>query len=138
MATSSTYNKKIKLHYGYGGTITPGMNGKLRYKGGTNGILKVDRDITYTELIVKLWDVCGPSMSLRCKLPHEDLDSLIHVESDEELAYVFEEYDLFSEEDLKIRVILDDTPRISWAIDQLHCFQPKDFLMQVHTVEASR
>ncbi|KAF5797498.1 putative PB1 domain-containing protein [Helianthus annuus] len=94
MATLSSSNKKIKFHYGFGGTITPGKNsGKLRYKGGTNGILKVDRGITYTELVVKLWDASGPSMRLRCKLPHDDLDSLVHVRSDEDLAYVLEEYD---------------------------------------------
>ncbi|XP_076954669.1 RAF-like serine/threonine-protein kinase 20 [Bidens hawaiensis] len=140
MATSSSSNnKKIKFHYGYGGTITPGKNGgELRYKGGTNGILKVDRGISYTELVVKLWDnACGPSMSLRCTLPYEDLDSLVHVRSDEDLAYVLEEYDQCGE-DLKIRVILDDTLRICWADDQLSCFHPKDFFMQAHTVEASR
>ncbi|XP_076883012.1 RAF-like serine/threonine-protein kinase 24 [Bidens hawaiensis] len=136
--SSSSNNKKIKFHYGYGGTITPGKNGgTLRYKGGTNGILKVDRGITYTELVVKLWDACEPSMSLRCTLPYEDLDSLVHVESDEDLAYVLEEYDRYGE-DLKIRVIFDDTLRICWADDQLYCFRPKDFFMQVHTVEASR
>ncbi|KAF5771065.1 putative PB1 domain-containing protein [Helianthus annuus] len=138
MTTSSSSNKKIKLHYGYGGTITPGKNGgKLRYEGGANGIMKVDRGITYTELVVKLWDVCGPSMRLRCKLPHNDLDSLVHVWSDEDLAYVLEEYDQCSE-DLKIRAILDDTLRFSWANDELYCFRPKDFIMQVHTIEASR
>ncbi|XP_076883014.1 RAF-like serine/threonine-protein kinase PRAF [Bidens hawaiensis] len=140
MATSSSSNnKKIKFHYGYGGTITPGKNSrKLRYKGGTNGILKVDRGITYTELVVKLWDVCGPSMSLRCTLPYDDLDSLVHVESDEDLAYVLEEYDRCGDQDLKIRVILDDTLRICWANDELYCFRPKDFLMQVHVIEESR
>ncbi|KAF5774157.1 putative PB1 domain-containing protein [Helianthus annuus] len=138
MATPSSSNKKIKFYYGYGGTITPSKSsGKLRYEGGTNGILKVDRGITYTELVVKLWDACGPSMLLRCKLPHDDLDSLVNVRSDEDLAYVLEEYDQCSE-DLKIRAILDDTLRFSWASDQLYCFRPKDFLMQVHTVEASR
>ncbi|KAJ0727565.1 putative PB1 domain-containing protein [Helianthus annuus] len=138
MATLSTSNKKIKFHYGFGGTITPGKNGgKLRYKGGTNGILKVDRGITYTELVVKLWDASGPSMRLRCKLPHDDLDSLVHVRSDEDLAYVLEEYDQCNE-DLKIRAILDDTLRFSWANDLLYCFRPKDFIMQVQTIEASR
>ncbi|MFS7897582.1 putative PB1 domain-containing protein [Helianthus anomalus] len=55
-------------------------------------------------------------MRLRCKLPHDDLDSLVHVKSDEDLAYVLEEYDQ-CKEDLKIRAILDDTLRFSWADD---------------------
>ncbi|KAI3725514.1 hypothetical protein L1987_65304 [Smallanthus sonchifolius] len=129
MTTSSSSNKKIKLHYGYGGTITPCTNGgKLRYVGGTNEILKVDRGITYMELIIKLWDTCGPSMSLRCKLPHDDLDSLVHVRSDEDLC----------NENLNIRAILDDALRFSWANDRLYCFQPKDFIMRIDTIEASR
>ncbi|KAK1409364.1 hypothetical protein QVD17_35890 [Tagetes erecta] len=137
MATSSS-SKKIKLHYSYGGTITPNTNdGKLRYVGGTHGIVKVDRGVTYTELIVKLWDACGPSMSLRCQMPYADLDALVHVTSDAELAYVIEEYDQCNE-DLKIRVILDDMLRFSWANDQLYCFRAKDFIMQIDTVEASR
>ncbi|XP_076943818.1 RAF-like serine/threonine-protein kinase PRAF [Bidens hawaiensis] len=138
VTSSSSNNKKIKFHYGYGGTITPSKNSrKLRYEGGPNGILKVDRGITYTELVVRLWDACGPSMSLRCTLPYDDLDSLVHVESDEDLAYFLEEYDRCGE-DLKIWVILDDTLSICWANDQLYCFKPKDFIMQMHTVEASR
>ncbi|KAI3776511.1 hypothetical protein L1987_46296 [Smallanthus sonchifolius] len=57
--------------------------------------------------------------------------------SDEDLAYVIEEYDQCNE-DLKIRAILDDTLRFSWTNDRLYCFQPKDFIMQIDTVEASR
>ncbi|KAI3790458.1 hypothetical protein L2E82_03506 [Cichorium intybus] len=109
MAAPSSSSKKMKLHYGYGGKFMMcGNGGKLRYVGGTNKIMTVDRGITYTELIVKLWDMCGPSMILRCKLPMDGDDLLVHVTSDEDLAYVMEEYDRTGK-DLKIRVILDPT-----------------------------
>ncbi|KAI3524228.1 hypothetical protein L1887_02880 [Cichorium endivia] len=110
MAAPSSSSKKMKLHYGYGGKfMMSGNGGKLRYIGGTNKIMTVDRGITYTELIVKLWDMCGPSMILRCKLPMDDDDLLVHLTSDEDLAYVMEEYDRTGK-DLKIRAILDPLP----------------------------
>ncbi|XP_071709012.1 RAF-like serine/threonine-protein kinase PRAF [Rutidosis leptorrhynchoides] len=90
--TSSSSNKTIKLHYGYGGKIVYG-NDRIRYHGGTNKIMVVNRDISYTKLIIKLWDTCGPSMRLRFKLPGDDPDLLVLVTSDEDLKYAIEEYD---------------------------------------------
>lgn len=87
------------------------MTGKFRYVGGTNKILTVDHDISFMELIVKLWDYCCPSMCLRCKLPDEDLDVLVHVMSDEDLSYIVTEYD-HCREKLRIRAFLDDTVTI--------------------------
>lgn len=43
--------------------------------------------------MVKFGELCGSSVILRCKLPKEDLDVLVTVTSDEELANVIEEYD---------------------------------------------
>lgn len=53
---------------------------------------------------MKFGELCGSSMSLRCKLPSEDLDVLISVKSDKDFASVIEEYD--RHQDLKIRAIL--------------------------------
>nr|XP_043613225.1 uncharacterized protein LOC122585180 [Erigeron canadensis] len=94
----------------YGGKIVWGSNGnELRYVGNTNGILAVDRDITCTELIIKLWDRCRQSMRLRCSLPGDDLGLLILITSDEDLAFIIKEYNRYGK-DLKIRAILDDVP----------------------------
>lgn len=38
-------------------------------------------------------DMCGSSVSLRCQLPTEDLDALVSITSDEDLANLIEEYD---------------------------------------------
>ncbi|KAA8540768.1 hypothetical protein F0562_024313 [Nyssa sinensis] len=54
-------------------------------------------------------ELCGSSMSLKCKLPSEDLDVLVSVTTDEDLANVIDEYDRFSSStghDLKIRATL--------------------------------
>ncbi|PWA45174.1 PB1 domain-containing protein [Artemisia annua] len=101
-------NKKIKFHCSYGGEIILCKHdGKLRYSGGTHEVIAVDRRISYNELIFKLWDACVESMKLRCKLPGEDLNVLIEVQSDEDLNNVVEEYDAYGNS-MKIRAILDE------------------------------
>ncbi|XP_057951470.1 protein PAL OF QUIRKY [Malania oleifera] len=84
----------IKFLYSYGGQIRPrSTDGKLRYVGGHTRVLNVGRSISFAELLVKLGELCGSSVSLRCKLPTEDLDTLVSVTSDEDLANLIEEYD---------------------------------------------
>lgn len=46
-----------------------------------------------TELQLKLRELCGASMFMRCQLPTEDLDSLVSITSDEDLTNLIEEYD---------------------------------------------
>jgi len=57
-----------------------------------------------TELLVKLGELCGASVSLRCQLPTEDLDALVSITSDEDLVNLVEEYDRAAS--LKIRAFL--------------------------------
>ncbi|KAL4582520.1 hypothetical protein LXL04_007070 [Taraxacum kok-saghyz] len=110
MAAVWSSSKKIKFHYGYGGKFRRTDNGgTLRYVGGTNKIITVDRRISYTELIVKLWDSGVPSMSLVCKLPGEESFSLVHVKSDKDLAFVIGIYEQTGKV-FKIRAFLDPLP----------------------------
>ncbi|XP_031091282.1 uncharacterized protein LOC115996255 isoform X2 [Ipomoea triloba] len=102
--------QSIKFLYSYGGRIVPRRpDGKLRYIGGLTRVLSVHRSINFAELMVKFGESCGESMSLRCKLPTEDLDVLVSVRSDEDLANVIEEYDRVSaatNQEMKIRAVL--------------------------------
>ncbi|PSR95892.1 Phox/Bem1p protein [Actinidia chinensis var. chinensis] len=106
--TNST--KTIKFLYSYGGKIAPRLtDGELRYVGGMTRVLAVDRSITFAELMVKFGELCGLSMRLKCKLPTEDLDVLVSITCDEDLAGVMDEYDRFSSstrKDLKITAVL--------------------------------
>ncbi|KAK4765511.1 hypothetical protein SAY86_026601 [Trapa natans] len=43
--------------------------------------------------MVKMAELCGTAMSLRCQLPAEDLDALVSITSEEDLANMIEEYD---------------------------------------------
>lgn len=62
----------------------------------------------YTELLVKLGELCGTSVSLRCQLPTEDLDALVSITCDEDLANLIEEYDRVASppSSLKVRAFL--------------------------------
>ncbi|CAJ1931359.1 unnamed protein product [Sphenostylis stenocarpa] len=96
----------IKFLCSYGGRIFPRYpDGKLRYLGGHTRVLAVDRSIPFSELLLKLEDLCGASVRhLRCQLPSEDLDALVSITSDEDLTNLIEEYDRVSS--LKIRAFL--------------------------------
>ncbi|PIA26377.1 hypothetical protein AQUCO_09400022v1 [Aquilegia coerulea] len=101
----------VKFLCSYGGKILPRKtDGKLRYVGGETRVISVDRSITFTELLMKLGELCGSSVSLRCQFPMEDLDALVSITCDEDLANLIEEYDRANQESkqhsLKIRAFL--------------------------------
>lgn len=105
----NSHNFPLKFLCSYGGKIIPRQtDGKLRYYGGETRVLSVDRYISFAELLVKLGQMCGSSVSLRCQLPSEDLDALVTITSDEDLANLIEEYDRASTplSSLKIRAFL--------------------------------
>ncbi|XP_058227439.1 protein PAL OF QUIRKY-like [Rhododendron vialii] len=106
----ATSTQKIKFLYSYGGKILPRpTDGKLRYAGGHTRVLAADRSITFAELMVRFVELCGSSMTLKCKLPTEDLDVLVTITCDEDLVTIVREYDRFlssARKDLKITAVL--------------------------------
>nr|XP_009774752.1 PREDICTED: uncharacterized protein LOC104224728 [Nicotiana sylvestris]XP_016508836.1 PREDICTED: uncharacterized protein LOC107826385 [Nicotiana tabacum] len=107
---SAPSTQTLKLLYSYGGKILPRRSdGKLRYIGGFTRVLSIDLSISFSELMVKFGELCGSSMRLRCKLPTEDLDVLVSITCDEDLANVIEEYGRVSaltNQEIKIRALL--------------------------------
>ncbi|KAE8721984.1 protein MAK16-like protein A-like [Hibiscus syriacus] len=102
-------NSTIKFICCYGGKIVPRYtDGKLRYHGGETRALAVDRSISFAELSLKMGEMCGSPVSLRCQLPTEDLDALVSITSDEDIANLVEEYDRVASppSSLKIRAFL--------------------------------
>ncbi|XP_052174840.1 uncharacterized protein LOC127789849 [Diospyros lotus] len=109
-SADTSESKRIKFLYSYAGRILPRRtDGKLRYVGGFTRVLAVYRSITFEELMERFRDLCGSSMSLKCKLPSEDLDVLVSIACDEDLANVIDEYDRFAsatQKDVKITALL--------------------------------
>ncbi|KAL0718378.1 hypothetical protein Bca4012_067700 [Brassica carinata] len=105
VANEKNSGSTLKFLCSYGGRILPrSTDGKLRYVGGHTRVLSVDPSISFEELTKKLFEFCGYSVDLRCQLPNGDLETLISVKSDEELANIVEEYDRVS--GAKIRAVL--------------------------------
>ncbi|MCL7035214.1 hypothetical protein MKW94_018893 [Papaver nudicaule] len=101
----------MKFLCSYGGKILPrNTDGKLRYVGGDTRVLALDRSLSFSEVMIKLGELCGSiPVKLRCQLPNEDLDALISIKSDEDLFNVIEEYERASKatsNTLKIRSFL--------------------------------
>ncbi|XP_071716714.1 RAF-like serine/threonine-protein kinase PRAF [Rutidosis leptorrhynchoides] len=111
MAPEASFNTNtIKFLCSYGGKILPRYpDGKLRYHGGQTRLLSVDRSLSFSEILMKLGELYGNSVCLRCQLPTEDLDSLVSITSDEDLVNLIEEYDRHapqSSNSIKIRAFL--------------------------------
>ncbi|KAL4570162.1 hypothetical protein LXL04_025813 [Taraxacum kok-saghyz] len=107
----SNLERPIKFLCSYGGKILPRYpDGKLRYCGGETRVLAVDPSLSFAELLMKLGELCGTPVALRCQLPTEDLDALVSITSDEDLVNLVEEYDraatVQSSSNLKIRAFL--------------------------------
>ncbi|KAL9271552.1 PAL OF QUIRKY-like protein [Drosera capensis] len=106
-AEETTATTTVKFLCSYDGRILPRpSDGKLRYVGGLTRVVSVPRNVSFSELMVKLEELCGGrSVLLRCQLPNEELDDvLVSVKSDDDLANVFELYDRASSS--KIRAFL--------------------------------
>ncbi|KAI9108964.1 hypothetical protein K1719_020269 [Acacia pycnantha] len=106
----SKHSPKLKFLCSYGGKILPrSTDCVLRYVGGYTRVLSVDPSISFSDLMVKIVEFCGSSVTLRCSLPNGDLETLITIANDEDLAIIIEEYKRASsskENPLKIRAVL--------------------------------
>ncbi|KAK9669514.1 hypothetical protein RND81_13G136100 [Saponaria officinalis] len=116
-STATTTTSTVKILCSYGGKILPRpSDGHLRYVGGLTRVVSVPRCLSFSELSEKLQELCGYAVALRCQLPTEDLDVLVTVKSDEDLANVIEEYDKASKiagKEMKIRAILSPPKSLS-------------------------
>uniref|UniRef100_A0A0E0MF57 PB1 domain-containing protein n=1 Tax=Oryza punctata TaxID=4537 RepID=A0A0E0MF57_ORYPU len=132
--TNAAVEGCVKFLCSYGGRILPRhADGELRYVGGDNRVVSIDRSLPFHELQRKLREMCGwEAVCLRCQLPTEDLDALVSVTSDDDLANLLEEYDAASRDrlqPLKIRAFLfprtttPPTPSTSASrtIPRAHC-----------------
>ncbi|KAJ6841414.1 uncharacterized protein M6B38_265685 [Iris pallida] len=82
-----------------------------------------------SELLAKMGELCGwgAAVSLRCQMPTEDLDALVSVTSDEDLANLIEEYDLAAGSTVhppKIRAFLHPPPPPSSKVNSVRTTRP--------------
>ncbi|KDP35167.1 hypothetical protein JCGZ_10701 [Jatropha curcas] len=136
---------KLRLMCSYGGHIIPRPHDKsLCYVGGDTRMVVVDRHTSLSSLTSRLSRTLldGRPFSLKYQLPHEDLDSLVSVTTDEDLDNMVEEYDRItsscssaSAPNSRIRLfifftkpetaasmgsLLDDAKSETWFVDALN------------------
>lgn len=100
---------RVKLLCSYGGKILPRpTDNQLRYMGGDTRLITVSRDIHYHELLQKMAELYAQTHTIKYKLPEEDLDALVSVSSNEDVANMMEEYDRLqsSEASPRLRLFL--------------------------------
>ncbi|CAJ1952013.1 unnamed protein product [Sphenostylis stenocarpa] len=132
---------KLRLMCSYGGHIMPRPHDKtLCYVGGDTRIVVVDRHSSLKDLCARLSRTIlhGRPFTLKYQLPHEDLDSLITVTTDEDLDNMVEEYDrimakgsassrlrvflFFTKPEATVSMgsLLDDVKSETWFVDALN------------------
>ncbi|KAL0385479.1 UNVERIFIED_CONTAM: hypothetical protein Sradi_2942200 [Sesamum radiatum] len=98
--------KPIKFLCSYGGRILPAT----RTASSVTTAAKPVYSPSIAPFPLLMGEMCGSSVSLRCQLPTEDLDALVSITSDEDLANLIEEYDRAAtsapSSSLKIRAFL--------------------------------
>ncbi|KAM0936210.1 putative protein kinase TKL-Pl-6 family [Dioscorea sansibarensis] len=98
----------MKFLCSFGGRILPRPSDrKLRYVGGDTRILRINRDISWRELMCKTLAICHQPHTIKYQLPGEDLDALVTVSSDEDVQIMMEECSLLGgESSQKLRLFL--------------------------------
>ncbi|KAI3881546.1 hypothetical protein MKX03_035624 [Papaver bracteatum] len=91
-AASDSSGTKIKFLCSFGGKILPRPgDGKLRYVGGETRIVRINKDISWQDLMQKTMAICNQAHIIKYQLPGEDLDALVSVSCDEDLQNMMEE-----------------------------------------------
>ncbi|XP_051143270.1 uncharacterized protein LOC127259737 isoform X2 [Andrographis paniculata] len=91
---ASDESQRVKFLCSFSGTILPRpQDGKLRYVGGETRIVSVPRDIRYEDLMAKMRELFEGASVLKYQQPDEDLDALVSVVNDDDVANMMEEYE---------------------------------------------
>ncbi|XP_034707636.1 uncharacterized protein LOC117930914 [Vitis riparia] len=89
---SERSSTKVKFLCSFGGKILPRpSDGKLRYVGGETRIIRMNKDISWQDLLQKTMTIYNQSHTIKYQLPGEDLDALVSVSCDEDLQNMMEE-----------------------------------------------
>ncbi|KGN64468.1 uncharacterized protein LOC101217445 isoform X1 [Cucumis sativus] len=89
---SDSTSRKVKFLCSFGGKVMPRpSDGKLRYVGGETRIIRITKDISWSNLLQKTSTIYDQVHTIKYQLPGEDLDALVSVSCDEDLQNMMEE-----------------------------------------------
>ncbi|OAY75802.1 hypothetical protein ACMD2_01334 [Ananas comosus] len=94
-APPSPNSGRLKLLCSYGGKILPRpLDGQLKYVGGETRVLAVPRSVSFAELKGRIGSMFeAREVAVKYQLAPEELDVLVSVTCDEDLAHMLDEYD---------------------------------------------
>eukprot|EP00899_Mesostigma_viride_P005786 jgi/Mesvir1/15208/Mv06440-RA.1 len=84
---------KIKLLVSFGGSFQYLTDNNIKYVGGDTRLMVLPRDISYAALMYKLTEEYDQAITLKYHLPGTELDFLVSVSNDEDLANMMDEID---------------------------------------------
>lgn len=140
---SDISSKRMKFLCSYGGKILPRpSDGKLRYVGGDTRILRISRDTSWEELVLKTMEIYSRPHMIKYQLPGEDLDALISISSDEDLLNMIDEYGLLEggQGSQKLRMFLfasDDTDNGCFSLGSVEGDSEIQFVAAVNGMDFS-
>ncbi|XP_047090742.1 dual specificity protein kinase shkD-like [Lolium rigidum] len=83
---------KIKLICNFGGRFLPRpSDGELRYIGGNRHLIKISRDISWQEFILKTTRLIRRAHTIKYHIPGEQVSMLISITSDDDLRHMIDE-----------------------------------------------
>ncbi|KAG6510515.1 hypothetical protein ZIOFF_028539 [Zingiber officinale] len=138
---SDISSKRMKFLCSYGGKILPRpSDGKLRYVGGDTRILRISRDTSWEELVLKTMEIYSRPHMIKYQLPGEDLDALISISSDEDLLNMIDEYSLLEggQGSQKLRMFLfasDDTDNGRFSLGSVEGGSEIQFVAAVNGID---
>ncbi|XP_072998882.1 uncharacterized protein [Typha latifolia] len=95
-ASTSPTASRFKLLCSLGGRILPRpSDGQLKYVGGETRVIAVPRSISFQEMKRKIEETFKAKVVVKYQLMSEDLDALVSVTCDEDLAHMRDEYDRY-------------------------------------------
>ncbi|XP_020089481.1 MAP kinase kinase kinase mkh1-like isoform X1 [Ananas comosus] len=98
---------KMKFLCSFGGKFLPRPgDGKLRYVGGYNHVLQLNKDISWRELLRRTRKLCNKFHAIKYQLPGENINLLISVSSDEDLHLMMDECRVLEDGEHKPRIFL--------------------------------
>ncbi|XP_009398792.2 uncharacterized protein LOC135585617 isoform X1 [Musa acuminata AAA Group] len=113
----------VRLMCSYAGRILPRPHdNQLRYVGGETRIVAVPRSASFAALLSRLSKFLPAAAvqppCLKYQLPHEDLDALVSLTSDEDVESMFDEYDRLASANVRaprLRLFLFPPPSVAFG-----------------------
>ncbi|XP_009385306.2 uncharacterized protein LOC103972687 [Musa acuminata AAA Group] len=107
---------RLKFLCSYGGKILPHpSDNHFRNVGGDTRVLVVTRSISFSELKERIQDMFHCCVAIKYELVAKDVEALVSVTCDEDLAYMLDEYDRLNARQPRFRLFLFPSPSSNLA-----------------------